>query len=167
MEQTESIASSRIPSTTSSIQSSISIRTGIGSVTLVQTKQGSLALRQGGFDSNPLSMQFVQVTVERIFGQKGKSICKISASAVERIQSGMANSLGGVNQPVESHDTGQLPYALAEVGLSENAVQTQTQPKLIADMDGASLARFFGAHLVDMHGQQAGVCGSPMSRLLH
>ena len=72
-----------------------------------------------------------------------------------------------MNQPVDSHDTGQLPYALAEAGLSENAVQTQTQPKLIADMDGASLARFFGAHWVDMHGQQAGVCGSPMSRLLH
>ena len=71
------------------------IANALPSVTLVQTKQGSLALRQGGFDSSPLSMQFVQVTVERIFGQKGKSICKISASAVERIQSGMANSLAG------------------------------------------------------------------------
>ena len=37
---------------------------------LVQTKQSALALRQGGFDGDPLGMQAIQVAVERIFGEE-------------------------------------------------------------------------------------------------
>jgi hypothetical protein len=51
---------------------------------------------------------------------------------------------------------GQLTYALGEAGLSENTVDTQTPPKLVAGMNGASLARFLGTDWIDMHGQQIG-----------
>ena len=62
---------------------------------------------------------------------------------------------------------GQLTYALGEAGLSENTVDTQTPPKLVADMHGASLARFLGTDLIDVHGQQIGRSRRSWSGGLH
>jgi len=49
-------------------------------------------------------------------------------------------------QAVEASWRRPIVVPLAEAGLSENAVQTETQPKLVAHMDGASLARFLSTH---------------------
>ena len=63
---------------------------------LIQAEQVPLALGQGRFDGFPPRMQFVQIAIQRVFGQ----VLKVRrpgcpGSAVERIQSGMASSLAG------------------------------------------------------------------------
>src|ERR1039457_6503820 len=132
---------------------------------LVQTKQSSLVLGQGGFNDDSLGRQAIQVAVERIFGQEWE----INLQDIR--QRGGANPIGRgqfagrVNQSVERHGAGELPEALTEAGLGEDCVQAQTLPKLITGVDGPCLARFFGAHLIDMNGQQVGVGGSRVSRV--
>ena len=112
-----------------------------------------------------LGMQPIQVAVECIFGQE----LEIDLQNIR--QGGGANPIGSgqfagrVNQAIERHGAGQLPDALTEAGLGEDRVQAQTLPKLITGVDGAGLARFLGAHLIDMDGQQVGVGGSRVSRV--
>ena len=51
--------------------------------------------RQGGFNRGAVGVEAVEVSIEGIIGKREKSTPRMSAMAVDRIQSGMAYSAAG------------------------------------------------------------------------
>ena len=76
---------------------------------------------------------------------------KISSSALRRTQSLNASSEQGFDQAIECHDLGQDPRFTPEAGSSENLVQSQALPNLVANVDGSGLPGLFDLNLIPIN----------------
>ena len=63
----------------------------------------------------------------------------------------MASSEEGSDQPIERHDLGQDPCFAPEAGPSENLVQFQPLPNLVANVDGSRLPGLFDLNLIPIN----------------
>ncbi len=109
----------------------------------LSSEERHFLLAQAGFDRRTLAVESVHISIEPILVELAKVLFQnvLQRAAPYPVAHGQFG--GGFDQAIEGHNLGQDPSFAPEAGSSENLVQSQPLPNLMANVDCSRLAGLF------------------------
>jgi hypothetical protein len=134
---------------------------------VVQVEQRALAGGQGLFDRGTLGMQPVEIAIQRLITERGEVHAQDvrQRRAPDPVGHGMLR--GRPHQPVQRHHFSQQLRARAQAGVSEDRIQLQQVPHLMAHVHGPGFAFVFDPHALGVDREAARLRPRPTARRPH